>query len=118
MASASRTTDAAAPPTVREGADAANYQLDALLTRREAAAFLRGQGFPVAEATLATKATRGGGPAYSLFSGRALPRGGPGRLGKGGLDAGPPQHIRSRHLNDATPRRRCRRGCGTGFDVW
>lgn len=29
-------------------------------------------GFPVRPKTLATKATRGGGPPYSLFSGRAL----------------------------------------------
>jgi hypothetical protein len=49
---------------------------DALLTRRQAAGFLRGHGFPVAEATLATKATRGGGPPYSLWSGRALYRAG------------------------------------------
>ncbi len=45
-----------------------------LLTRRDAAAALRAAGFPVAEKTLATKATRGGGPPYSLFSGRALYR--------------------------------------------
>ena len=45
-----------------------------LLTRRGAAAALRAAGFPVAEKTLATKATRGGGPPYSLFSGRALYR--------------------------------------------
>lgn len=47
---------------------------DARLTRKETAAALTAAGLPVAEKTLATKATRGGGPAYSLFSGRALYR--------------------------------------------
>ena len=49
---------------------------DRLLTRREASSFLREHAFPVAEATLATKATRGGGPPYSLFGRRALYRAG------------------------------------------
>jgi hypothetical protein len=47
---------------------------DALLTREAAAAALTAAGYPVAPKTLATKATRGGGPSYSLFSGRALYR--------------------------------------------
>lgn len=47
---------------------------DALLTREATAAALTAAGFPVATKTLATKATRGGGPPYSLFSGRALYR--------------------------------------------
>lgn len=45
---------------------------DARLTRRSTAEALTAVGFPVATATLATKACRGGGPPYSLFSGRAL----------------------------------------------
>ena len=44
------------------------------LTRRDTAMALRKAGFPIAEKTLATKATRGGGPSYSMFSGRALYR--------------------------------------------
>lgn len=48
--------------------------LDALLTRERTAEALTGAGYPVAPKTLATKATRGGGPPYSLFSGRALYR--------------------------------------------
>jgi hypothetical protein len=38
--------------------------LDTLLTRRDAAAALTAAGFPVARATLATRASRGGGPPY------------------------------------------------------
>ena len=47
---------------------------EALLTRRQTAKALTAAGFPVAEATLATKAVRGGGPSYCRFSGRALYR--------------------------------------------
>ena len=47
---------------------------DALLTRERTAAALTAAGYPVATKTLATKATRGGGPPYRLFSGRALYR--------------------------------------------
>ncbi len=47
---------------------------DALLTRKRTAEALTAVGFPVAAKTLATKASRGGGPAYSLFSRRALYR--------------------------------------------
>ena len=47
---------------------------DALLTREAVAAALKAAGYPVAPATLATKATRGGGPPYRLFSSRALYR--------------------------------------------
>lgn len=47
---------------------------DALLTRDQTAAALTAAGFPVRSKTLATKATRGGGPPYSLFSSRALYR--------------------------------------------
>jgi hypothetical protein len=47
---------------------------DALLTREATSVALTSLGFRVATKTLATKATRGGGPPYSLFSGRALYR--------------------------------------------
>jgi hypothetical protein len=45
---------------------------DVLLTRRDAAAALTAAGYPVARATLATLATRGGGPAYRRFGSRPL----------------------------------------------
>jgi alkylation response protein AidB-like acyl-CoA dehydrogenase len=47
---------------------------DALLTRNQAAAALTEAGLPVAPATLATKATRGGGPPYRLFGRKPLYR--------------------------------------------
>jgi hypothetical protein len=40
---------------------------DKLLTRAQAAAALTESGFKTSPATLATKATRGGGPPYRLF---------------------------------------------------
>lgn len=48
--------------------------LDTLLTRDATAAALTAAGYPIAAKTLATKATRGGGPPYGLFAGRALYR--------------------------------------------
>jgi hypothetical protein len=48
--------------------------LDTMLTRDAVAAALTDAGFPVSAATLATKATRGGGPAYRLFGRRPLYR--------------------------------------------
>jgi hypothetical protein len=47
---------------------------EALLTRNATAAALTAAGFPVRPATLATKATRGGGPVYRLFGNRPLYR--------------------------------------------
>ncbi len=47
---------------------------DALLTRQVTAAVLTAAGYPVKAATLATKATRGGGPPYRLFGPRPLYR--------------------------------------------
>jgi hypothetical protein len=47
---------------------------DALLTRSATAAALTAAGFPIKSATLATKATRGGGPPYRLFGTRPLYR--------------------------------------------
>jgi hypothetical protein len=46
----------------------------ALLSRTDAAKALTDAGFPVSPATLATKATRGGGPRYRLFGRRPLYR--------------------------------------------
>ena len=43
------------------------FTADALLRRRAAAEALTAVGFPTSEKTLATKATRGGGPPYRLF---------------------------------------------------
>ncbi len=40
---------------------------DALLRRKDAAVALTSAGFPVAVSTLATQATRGGGPPFQLF---------------------------------------------------
>lgn len=45
-----------------------------LLTRERTAEALTAAGYPVAPRTLATKACRGGGPPYSVFSGRTLYR--------------------------------------------
>jgi hypothetical protein len=47
---------------------------DALLTRDQTAAALTAAGYPVKAKTLATKATRGGGPTYRLFGVRPLYR--------------------------------------------
>jgi hypothetical protein len=47
---------------------------DALLTRDALAKALTDAGFPVKAPTLATKATRGGGPPYQLFGVRPLYR--------------------------------------------
>jgi hypothetical protein len=40
---------------------------NALLRRKQAAEALTAAGFPTSAATLATKASRGGGPTYRLF---------------------------------------------------
>jgi hypothetical protein len=47
---------------------------NALLLRVSTAAALTAVGYPVKPKTLATKATRGGGPPYRLFGRRALYR--------------------------------------------
>ena len=47
---------------------------NALLLRIPTAAALTAAGYPVKPKTLATKATRGGGPPYRLFGRRALYR--------------------------------------------
>jgi hypothetical protein len=47
---------------------------DARLTRDQVAALLTAAGFPVRAKTLATKATRGGGPPFRRFGSRPLYR--------------------------------------------
>jgi hypothetical protein len=47
---------------------------DVLLTRQKTAAALTEAGYPISPKTLATKATRGGGPTYRLFGPRAIYR--------------------------------------------
>lgn len=47
---------------------------DRLLTRVQVAAALTEAGYLIKPKTLATKATRGGGPPYRVFSGRTLYR--------------------------------------------
>ena len=51
-----------------------NIHEDALLDRRKLSAALTAAGLPVSEATLATKAVRGGGPPYQLFGRKPLYR--------------------------------------------
>ena len=48
--------------------------LDVLLTRQQTAEALTAFGLPIKATTLATKATRGGGPPYRKFGCRALYR--------------------------------------------
>lgn len=48
-----------------------------LLTRAPLAEALTSAGFPIKPTTLATKASRGGGPPYQLFGSRPLYRWGP-----------------------------------------
>ncbi len=48
--------------------------LDATLTRKAIADALTAAGFPVSVKTLATMATRGGGPLYRLFGRKPLYR--------------------------------------------
>jgi hypothetical protein len=51
-----------------------SLDLDTLLTRDHVALALTEAGFPVRSATLATKASRGGGPIFKLFGTRPLYR--------------------------------------------
>ena len=48
--------------------------VDALLTRDQNAAALTAAGFPIKAKTLATKASRGGGPPFRKWSGKQLYR--------------------------------------------
>lgn len=42
------------------------------LSRADTAKALTAAGFPISTSTLATMACRGGGPAYTIFNGRAI----------------------------------------------
>ena len=55
---------------------------NAMLRRRQTAEALAATGFPITEATLATKATRGGGPPYRSFGRTPLYRWGDARHGR------------------------------------
>jgi hypothetical protein len=61
-------------PAALTSAASLSLDPDILLTRRDAAAALKVAGYPVAPATLATRATRGGGPRYRKFGARPLYR--------------------------------------------
>lgn len=87
--------------------------LDTLLTRDQVANALTASGYPVKAKTLATKATRGGGPIYKLFGSRPLYRWGdalswaqsrctePRRSSSEGDVASPSQRHFSKQLNNS-----------------
>ena len=58
----------------RESRDLSVPGNNSFLTRRQVGAALRAVGYPVADKTLATMASRGGGPAYRRFGARVLYR--------------------------------------------
>lgn len=64
---------------------------ETMLPRAEGAATLTEAGFPIAPATLATKASRGGGPPFVKFNGRVLYRWGD-LLAWAQAQTSPPQH--------------------------
>jgi hypothetical protein len=98
---------------------------EALLTAGQTSAALTEAGFPVAEATLDTKVTRGGGPPYQKFGNTRLYRWGPtlkwaqGRLSK--LVRTAAEHrraateLRSRPLSNTTRTGTC---AGRGTQGW
>ena len=71
---------------------------DALLTRKDCAQALTSAGFPVSFATLATKATRGGGPPYRLFGSRPLYRWGDALEWANGMLSAPVANTSEAHL--------------------
>ena len=85
---------------------------EALLTRDHNAAALQEAGYPVKAKTLATQASRGGGPPYRLFGRKPLYRWAdslawaqnrctePRRSNSESDAASPPQHHR--HMSDAS----------------
>jgi hypothetical protein len=52
--------------------DMTNIPPDALLTRERTAQALSALGYPISPRTLATKASRGGGPTYRRFGTRVI----------------------------------------------
>jgi hypothetical protein len=52
----------------------AELQEDSLLDRRQVAEALTASGYPISHNTLATKASRGGGPVYELWGRKPLYR--------------------------------------------
>jgi hypothetical protein len=66
--------DTRAPSTVPGPVDGTKKSIDpkARLTRRRTAEALTEEGYPTKEKTLATKASRGGGPPYEIWCGRAM----------------------------------------------
>jgi hypothetical protein len=71
---------------------------DALFTRASLAAELIRAGIPISPATLATKATRGGGPPYRLFGRRPLYRWGDALEWANGLLSVPVANTSEAHL--------------------
>lgn len=78
----------------------AELKEDSLLTRRDIASALTAAGFPVTAATLATKATRGGGPPYEHWGNRRLYRWGLG-LAWAKSRLSPPATSSSEHAANA-----------------
>lgn len=62
------------PATMRPLMNSIPTNHDALLTRDQTAEALNLNGYPIKAKTLATKASRGGGPPYRLFGNRPLYR--------------------------------------------
>lgn len=57
-------------PQVADKVHVESLQRDTLLTRQVMAQALTAAGFPMSAATLATMATRGGGPPYRVWGGK------------------------------------------------
>ena len=75
---------------------------DALLNRADTATALTAAGFPIAKGTLATQATRGGGPPYRLFGRLPLYRWGD-ALAWAESRLSPPVRNTSEAVNKAKP---------------
>jgi len=71
---------------------------DTLFTRAPLAAELTRSGIPISPATLATKATRGGGPPYRLFGRRPLYRWGDALEWANGMLSAPVANTSEAHL--------------------
>ena len=89
---------------------------EALLTRDQTAAALTDMGFHVKSKTLATKATRGGGPPYRKFGPRALYRWGDALQWAQARLAPPRRSTSEIDSNKALPRRECAEAGSTRRD--